>query len=85
MPTYTYECPKGHTFVEFRPMIDRAQTTCGICGQVAEQTIAFAPAVHGFKLGYFEHIERDPVYVGSKKELRELCNKNDCYAPGIMD
>ena len=86
MPAYTYECSKGHQFVELRSIRLRAsKATCGICKGAAKQIVAFAPAVHRFKLGYMEHIEREPVYVKSKKHLRELCNRNECYAPGILD
>ena len=86
MPNYTYECECGKSFDDIRSIASRAHSLCPSCGKEATITICrTAPAVHGFKLGYFEHIEREPVYVKSKKHLRELCERNDCYAPGVLD
>lgn len=86
MPIYNYRCSCSHEFEAFEKMDDRALSTCPKCNLMAEQTISRrAPAVHGFKYGVFEHITDEPVYVKSKKHLKELCNRYDCYAPGVLD
>ena len=40
MPTYEYECPKGHEFEEFRAVKDRnAKSECPLCGATGKLTI----------------------------------------------
>jgi len=84
MPMYDYKCNGcGATFEAFNRIDERHEQRCS-CGEQAK--IAFsAPAVHGFKCGWFRDIAPDPVYARSKKELKELCKKHDCYAPGVLD
>jgi hypothetical protein len=36
------------------------------------------PGIHIFKSGYFEHIAADPIYCGSKADLRAVCRENNC-------
>lgn len=44
-----------------------------------------APNVHAFPAGVYEHIGKDPIYIGSKDQLKDACKQNDCFAPGILD
>lgn len=86
LPSYSYECKCGKSFDDIRRIADRAKAPCPVCGAAADKIVGpRSPAVHGFKFGYFENIEREPVYAKSKKHLRELCNRNECYAPGVLD
>lgn len=86
MPLYNYKCSCGNEFEAFEKMDHSAFSKCPHCGSNGNQTICRRPAaVHDFKLGWFEHIAPDPVYVKSKKHLKELCNRYDCYAPGVLD
>lgn len=86
MPLYNYICSKKHEFEAVVSMENRALCKCPKCGTMANQTISRRPAaVHGFKYGEFEDIALEPVYAKSKKHLRELCNRYDCYAPGVLD
>ena len=39
MPTYEYNCPKGHAFDVFQKMSDPAAATCPECGAEAERMI----------------------------------------------
>ena len=87
MPLYNYSCPDcNHNFEVINKICDRGCNRCLKCGNMARQAISRKPAaVHGFKLGWFEHIDIKPVYAKSKKHLRELCDQYDSYAPGVLD
>ena len=85
MPLYDYKCPDGHSFEAIKSMDDRHCAKCPKCGKVANQIIAAPTAVHGFKLGVFEHITDNPVEIGSKRQLKDLCEQHGCYAPGVLD
>ena len=39
MPTYEYECPKGHTQDDFQPMPGQRTQKCRICGKRARKKI----------------------------------------------
>jgi putative FmdB family regulatory protein len=40
MPTYDYECPKGHTFEAFQKMTDEPGAKCPECGKSARRKIS---------------------------------------------
>jgi len=40
MPTYEYECPKGHTFDLFQKMTDEPVAPCPECGESATRKIS---------------------------------------------
>ena len=40
MPTYEYECPKGHTFEVFQKMTDEPVAACPECGEKATRKIS---------------------------------------------
>jgi len=40
MPTYDYECPKGHTFEAFQKMTDEPVSACPECGAPARRKIS---------------------------------------------
>jgi putative FmdB family regulatory protein len=40
MPTYEYECPKGHTFEAFQKMTDEPLAKCPECGKKARRKIS---------------------------------------------
>lgn len=39
MPTYEYECPRGHGFEEFKAVKDRATHECPLCGETGTLVI----------------------------------------------
>ena len=86
MPSYNYICPSKHKFEAFNSIENRSFTSCPKCNRMAEQTISRRPsAVHNFKYGEFDHITDETVYVKNKKHLKELCERHECYAPGVLD
>jgi putative FmdB family regulatory protein len=40
MPTYEYQCPKGHTFELFQKMTDKPTAKCPTCGRRATRAIS---------------------------------------------
>jgi putative FmdB family regulatory protein len=40
MPTYEYECPKGHAFEKFQKMTDKPRAKCPTCGKAATRKIS---------------------------------------------
>lgn len=39
---------------------------------------------HIWKPDWWEHIAEEPIYINSKKKLREECKKRGVFAPGYM-
>ena len=85
MPLYTYQCLNcDRTFEAFSTIDDRKFSECAGCESIAELTIGRPAAVHDFALGWFEHLAHEPIYIKSRKQLKEECNRRGCYAPGIL-
>ena len=86
MPLYSYECTScEHQFEAYNSIDDRKSHGCTECGKHANLILSRKPpAVHGFALGWFEHIAEEPIYIKNKKHLKEVCNQHDCYAPGVL-
>jgi putative FmdB family regulatory protein len=85
MAIYDYYCAScGTTFEEFGDSSDSDDFDCPRCGTWAAQ-VPVAPGVHLFGEQTFEHIAPDPITVSSRRELREVCEKHECYHPGYMD
>ena len=40
MPTYEYECRKGHSFEKFQKMTDKPRARCPVCGEPATRKIS---------------------------------------------
>lgn len=86
MPLYNYKCPSNdceHEFSEIQSIADRESCPCPNCGILAEQQLS-APPSYMFKEGWWEHIGPEPIYVKSKSQLRDECEKNDCIATGEL-
>lgn len=84
MPMYTYNCSNcGVEFNAAQSIAERKFCGCPNCGEPADLTIGRPASVIPFQLGTFEHIAHNPIYIGSKKELRENCNRYGCIATGI--
>jgi len=82
MPFYDLrcdECKEEHIDV-FLKIADLENIPCKDCSAPMRVLIR-PPGLSIFKSQWFEHIDNDPQYVTSKKQLRNICAKNDltCY------
>lgn len=86
MPNYNYHCECGNEFEAFNRIADRATASCPSCRALAKQALSRRPAAaHDFKYGFFEHMSEKGEYARNRQELRELCRRHECYAPGVLD
>lgn len=44
MPTYEYQCAKGHRFEAFQRISDKPKSKCPECGAAAKRVISGEPA-----------------------------------------
>ena len=87
MPLYDLECTKcAHEFEDFVKMDERGDVPCPECGSETVVVIhKNGSAVQLFPEGWFEHIAKEPMYISDKKQLKQACEDNGCYAPGLLD
>ena len=50
---------------------DISLAACEKCGHMETKETNSAPALHIFKSEFYEHIDHDPIYITSKRQLRE--------------
>lgn len=55
------------------------------CGAACEKVWDHAPAGHVFKAGMFEHLGIEPVYAGSKSQLKAECKERGLFSPYAWD
>jgi len=85
MPTYKYHCQNcDSVFTELKDIEERNNATCPECGS-DEVKMQFGTHNRGFKLEpqWFEHLDTEPVYIKSKKHLREECKKRGVRAKAL--
>ncbi len=83
MPLYDYECLRcGEAFEAFRRIEEREYALCPKCGFIAEQVLKQAKRDFTHRIeGWWRDISPEgPVYVRSKRHLKELCKRHGVYA-----
>lgn len=87
MPLYTWICNEpecSHKFSAFCKIADRELQKCPVCKAPARQAIS-APKVHIFQPSWWNDIASKPLWIESKKQLKEECEKHGCMAVGELD
>lgn len=77
MPTYDYKCPEcGHESERVCKIAERNDQYCECCMTQMKQ-VHKAPnnANIFFKEGWYEHIDFDPIYISSMKQLKDETSK----------
>ena len=75
MPLYDFKCEKcKHIFEEYSKIADKDEVRCTECGGPTKTIIAPRKVIL-FRTGWYEHIDKDPMYITSKKQLKEECRK----------
>jgi len=57
---------------------------CAECGNLLRRSAPIAPAVHMFPAGWWEHLDREPIYIKNRKQLLEVCAQKGVRA-NILD
>jgi len=83
VPLYEYECNSCERRWEaIAPVEERYSSPCPSCGH-KPPTILIGGNKQQTKLfpeGWFRDIAYDPIYITSRRQLREECKKHECYA-----
>ena len=85
MPNYDYYCLGCDAdFEEFATIKDRHMIKHQ-CGKLARLILRTPPNAAVFRAGFFPHLDKNPVYAGSKQQLKDECNKRDKFMPYAWD
>jgi len=83
MPLYEYRCNNcGEEFEGFRTIAERYNIACPKCNTPRPEILLGGnrQQVRLFPEGWFEHIAPEPIYISSRRQLREECEKHNCYS-----
>lgn len=81
MILYDYRCKVcDHTFEDLRPRSDCKESTCPKCGHKAERVFTMKHRYKDFIEGWWHDIGPEPKYIRSRRQLKDECKKNNCYA-----
>jgi putative FmdB family regulatory protein len=82
MPLYQLRCKScQHDFTELLKVEERNQAKCPVCGSSTELRIGGTAKGFVWKPMWMEHLDTKPVWIESKKQLREECRKRKVDAP----
>ncbi len=83
MPFYDLKCVKcrKESIDVFMNIAETDAPKCPKCSGPATIIFLTARTVEVFPAQWMEHIDKEPQYVTSKKQLRSICAKNElvCY------
>lgn len=83
MPFYDMKCVEcGEVEIDrFWKISELPDAYCGKCWGPTKVVFLTPRTVEIFPEQWMEHIDKTPQYVTSKKQLRDICGKNDltCY------
>jgi len=81
MPLYRYQCKAcNHEFEKHRTIEERYNVLCPECGGKEVEIIIKAPSYHPFPEGWWEHLDVKPIYISSRRQLKEECKKRGLIA-----
>lgn len=85
MPNYSYECDKcGEVFDLFVPISKRHDVKCK-CGWKATKLLASSMTIAPlFQPMWYNDICETPIYVNSKKQLKDECKKHNVIACRLL-
>ena len=82
MPRYDYQCEKcGRKWESFHSIDERDNEKC--CGKEATRLITMG-AVDIWKPMWYNDICEEPIYIESKRQLKEECKKHDVIAARLL-
>lgn len=77
MPMYDYRCPAcGFETEHINKIADRNGQQCDSCGDLMVVQIGVGRYIP-FKEGYYEHIDKNPIYISSMRQLKDECAKRN--------
>lgn len=86
MPNYDYSCDSCDLeWEDFKSIEDRYDSNCQKCGDPGKIKVSLYRKPVIFNAQYFEHIAPDPVYAGSKQQLKDHLKRHDCTMPYAFD
>ena len=86
MPRYDFACRScGIEFEANVPVAERDNVACPRCGAVlgVVRRAVYPVAVHLWKPQFFEHIDVKPIWIESKRQLKEECAKRGLIPIGL--
>lgn len=80
MPLYTFKCQYcEHEFETIASLEERATILCPICSGPTRGLIT-GTKYHAFPCGWWRDLAPNPIYISSRQQLKEECEKHGCYA-----
>jgi len=86
MPLYDYTCPFcGRELESFNSVKHRKDEKCPSCNMFMTITIKTSNLRPTFPAGMWENISDEPIWIGSKHQLREECKKHNVRSRYLDD
>lgn len=89
MPTYRYECERGHALERFESIaemeaFEAKPQTCEMCGTPWVRSLRIGKPII-FHEGFFEHVSEKGAYCSSMDELKRAAYHGGTYSQYVKD
>lgn len=84
MPSYCLRCDACGIEEQHVVPISERNSIPLECGHLGRVVIKPA-AMHFFRVGWYEHITSEPLFIRNRKELHEACEKHGQYSRYLID
>lgn len=85
MPTYDFECTKcGKRWEQVLPMAQRNNSKRCECGGGGKRIYSLGSRVEVFKPMWYDDLAETPIYIDSKRQLREECKRRNLIAARLL-
>ena len=82
---YEYKCEKcRHSWESYRRYEERNSERCSLCGELAIKLLSNTKDVLEFTPAWFNDICEEPIYITSKKQLRDECKRHNVLAARLL-
>ena len=87
MLLFDYECPNCGIMQEHFVKLHDEAVSCNKCGTPMRKLITMRNTRDWFPEGgmWMEHIAEHPIFVTSKRHLKQECEKHDCYSIALLN
>ncbi len=91
MPRHSFKCETHGLFDFTQPLnMVRELEECPVCHILSRKTFETFSSEKGggirvFQPRWFEHISPEPIFINSKKELKEVCEREGKYSQYVED
>ena len=86
MPLYDFKCLEGHikeVIMTLEVHDEKKPVVCKSFGKEMKQVYTLGANIRIFKAEFYDHIGPQPIFIESKRQLKEECERHGVYSKQV--